>query len=97
MVLWCLCTHQCVPLHVLSPGELLAADFAGVRPLAGVGAHVPLQDTLVHGREAAVGALELFTDHREVVHCRDRSRRRDGGMVRGKEKKNISIRWYLFE
>lgn len=76
------CAHQCVPLHVLSPGELLAADFAGVRPLAGVGAHVPLQDALVHGREAAVGALELFTDHREVVHCRDRSRKRGGGMVR---------------
>lgn len=64
-----LSAHQRVPLHVLSPGELLAADFAGVRPLAGVGAHVPLQDALVHGREAAVGALELFTDHREVVHC----------------------------
>lgn len=25
----------------------------------------------MHSREAAVGALELFPDHREVIHCRD--------------------------
>lgn len=64
------CTHQCVPLHVLSSGELLATDLTGVGPLTGVGSHVPLQDALVHGRETAVGALELFTDHREVIHCK---------------------------
>lgn len=57
---------------MLPPGELLATDLTGVRPLARVGAHVPLQDALVHGREAAVGALELLADHREVVHCGDR-------------------------
>lgn len=64
------CTHQCVPLHVLSPGELLPTDFTWVGPLTGVGAHVPLQDALVHSRKTAVGALKLFTDHREVIHCR---------------------------
>lgn len=73
-----------MPLHVLPSGELLATDFTGVGPLTGVRAHVPLQDALVHSRETAVGALELFTDHREVIHCRDRSREggRDGGEIK---------------
>lgn len=62
--------HQRVPLHVLAPRELLAADVAGVGPLARVGAHVPLEDALVHGREAAVRAAELLPDHRELVHCK---------------------------
>lgn len=70
-----------MPLHVLPSGELLATDFTGVGPLAGVGAHVPLQDALVHSRETAVGALELFTDHREVIHWKNR----EGG--REKKKK----------
>lgn len=65
-------THQRVPLHVLPAGELLATDLARVGPLARVRAHVPLEDALVHGREAAVGALELLADHREIVHCGDR-------------------------
>lgn len=46
----------------------------------------------MHSRETAVGALELFTDHREVIHCRDR--RREGRMVERKkkgEKKKISV------
>lgn len=60
-------THQRVPLHVLAPRELLPADLAGVGPLAGVGAHVSLEDALVHGGEAAVGALELLPDDRELV------------------------------
>lgn len=80
------CTHQRVPLHVLPAGELLATDFTGVGPLAGVGAHVPLQDALVHSRETAVGALELFTDHREIIHCGHRSRGEEGrreGKTRG--------------
>lgn len=59
--------HQRVPLHVLAPRELLPADLAGVGPLAGVGAHVALEDALVHGREAAVRALELLPDDRELV------------------------------
>lgn len=67
-----------MPLHVLPAGELLATDFTGVGPLAGVGAHVPLQDALVHSRETAVGALELFTDHREIIHCGHRSRGEGG-------------------
>ena len=62
--------HQRVPLHVLAPRELLPADLAGVGPLARVGAHVPLEDALVHGREAAVGAAELLPDDRELVHCK---------------------------
>lgn len=37
----------------------------------------------MHSREAAVGALELFTDHREVIHCKDRHG--EGG--RGRKKK----------
>lgn len=88
VVTCCSCTHQRVSLHVLPPGELLATDFTGVGPLTGVGAHVPLQDALVHSRETAVGALELFTDHCEVIHCRDRSRGEGG---RGKKKKKISL------
>lgn len=62
------CAHQRVPLHVLAPRELLPADLTGVGPLTGVGAHVALQDALVHGREAAVRAPELLPDHRELVH-----------------------------
>lgn len=65
-----------MPLHVLPSGELLATDFTRVRPLTCVGAHVPLKDALVHSRETAVGALELFADHREVIHCKDR---KEGG------------------
>lgn len=84
-----------MPLHVLPPGELLATDFAGVGPLAGVGAHVPLQDALVHSRKTAVGALELFTDHREVIHWRDRGRK---GREGGKRKKNkISVECSSFK
>ena len=59
-----------MPLHVLAPSELLPADLAGVGPLASVRAHVPLEDALVHGREAAVGAAELLPDDRELVHCK---------------------------
>lgn len=61
---------------MLPPGELLATDFTGVRPLARVRAHVPLEDALVHSGETAVGALELLPDHREVVHCGERERER---------------------
>ena len=68
-----------MPLHVLPSGELLTTDFTGVGPLAGVGAHVPLKDTLVHSRETAVGALELFTDHCEVIYCKDRKEGRRKG------------------
>lgn len=37
----------------------------------------------MHSRETAVGALELFTDHGEVVHCGDRRREegREGRVV----------------
>lgn len=80
---------------MLPPGELLATDFTGVGPLAGVGAHVPLQDALVHSRETAVGALELFTDHREVIYWRDRGREgREGG--EGKKNK-ISVECSSFK
>lgn len=80
-------THQSVALHVLTAGELLATDLAGVGPLARVRAHVPLQDALVHGREAAVRALELLPDHREVVHCRRKrgERERERGKGRGRK------------
>lgn len=73
-----------MPLHVLPSGELLATDFTGVGPLTGVGAHVSLQDALMHSRETAVGALELFTDHCEVIYCRGRG-------TEEREKKKISI------
>lgn len=57
-------------LHVLSPGELLAADLTGIRPLARMRAHVPLQDALVHSGKTAVRALKLLPDHCEVIHCK---------------------------
>jgi len=63
------CTHQRVALHVLPPRELLPADLTGIRPLARVRAHVPLQDALVHGGKTAVRALKLLPDHCEVVYC----------------------------
>lgn len=68
-------THQCVPLHVFAAGELLPTDLAGVGPLARVRAHVPLQDALVHSREAAVRALEFLPDYREVVYYREKEER----------------------
>lgn len=64
------CTHQCMALHVFPPGELLAADLTGIRPLARMRAHVPLQDALVHGGKTAIRALELLPDHCEVIHCK---------------------------
>ena len=66
-------------LHVLPSGELFATDLTGVGPLSSVRAHVSLQDALVHGRETAVGTLELFTDHCEVIHCGERERKGGGG------------------
>lgn len=63
------CTHQRVAFHVLPPGELLPADLTGIRPLARMRAHVPLQDALVHGGKTAVWALKLLPDHCEVVNC----------------------------
>lgn len=68
------CPYQGVALHVLAAGELLPADLAGVRPLPGVGPHVSLQDALVHGRKAAVRALELLPDDCELVDCKRESR-----------------------
>lgn len=52
---------------MLAPSELLPTDLAGVGPLACVGAHVALEDALVHGRETAVRALELLPDDRELI------------------------------
>lgn len=62
--------YQCVPLHVLPTRELLPADLTGVRPLSRVGPHVSLQNALMHGREAAVWALEFLPDHCELVDCK---------------------------
>lgn len=64
---------------MLPARELLPADLAGVRSFSRVGSHVSLQDALVHGGEAAVGALEFLPDHRELVDCK--RARRTGGLV----------------
>lgn len=66
--------YQRVPLHVLPARELLPTDLTGVRPLSRVGPHVSLQDALMHGREAAVGALEFLPDHCELVDCKRASK-----------------------
>lgn len=55
---------------MLTAGELLPADLAGIGPLSRVGPHVSLQDALVHGGKAAVRALELLPDDCELVDCK---------------------------
>lgn len=57
---------------MLAAGELLPTDLAGIGPLPRVGPHVSLQDALVHGRKAAVWALELLPDDCELVDCKER-------------------------
>lgn len=59
---------------MLAAGELLAADLAGIGPLPRVRPHVSLQDALVHGRKAAVRALELLPDDCELVDCKGESK-----------------------
>lgn len=76
-----LSTHQGMPFHVFAAGELLATDFTGVGPLACVRAHVPLQNALVHGWEAAVWTLEFLPDHCEVIYCREEKEEKHWVMV----------------